>query len=165
MGAFFNAGTWQFWVNIAFLDLPLIALYFLIDKKKALLIGFFGFNVHVWFTNIDQFGVLRGLWNYPYYVIPFTPVSFVLDVSLVPVVYMLVYQWTINNNKNRYLYLTLVSAFLAFIFKPILTWLDLFRMYEWMNFVYLFCGYLILMLISIWITAFFLHLQKSVAQR
>ncbi|RCW42373.1 hypothetical protein DFP97_11797 [Paenibacillus prosopidis] len=93
------------------------------------------------------------------------PLSFVLDVSLVPVVYMLVYQWTVNNHKSPYLYLTLLSAVFAFIFKPILSWLDLFKLYEGVNFVTLFCGYLVLMLVSIWITAFFLHLQRSVSKR
>ncbi|MGM0883263.1 MAG: CBO0543 family protein [Bacillota bacterium] len=162
---FSNASTWQFWVNIALLVLPLITLYIFLDKRRALHIGFFGFNIHIWFTYIDQFGVLHGLWQYPYKVVPFMPFSFVLDVSLVPVVYMLVYQWTVNHQKNRYLYLILLSAVFAFIFKPILSWLDLFKLYEGVNFVTLFCGYLILMLVSIWITAFFLHLQRSVSQR
>jgi hypothetical protein len=162
---FSNATTWQFWLNLALLVFPLIVLYFFIDKRNALQIGFFGFNVHVWFTYVDQFGVLHGLWQYPYKVIPFMPVSFVLDVSLVPVTYMLVYQWITKHQKNRYLYLTLLSAAFAFIFKPIMSSLDLFRLYEWMNFVYLFCGYLIVMLISIWITALFLHKQKSVVSR
>ncbi|WP_235801514.1 DUF2781 domain-containing protein [Heyndrickxia acidiproducens] len=32
--------TWQFWLTIAFLLLPLIALYFFIDRKRALPLGF-----------------------------------------------------------------------------------------------------------------------------
>ncbi|WP_245976565.1 hypothetical protein [Paenibacillus prosopidis] len=61
---FSNASTWQFWVNIALLVFPLITLYICIDKSKAFHIGFFGFNIHIWFTYIDQFGVLHGLWQY-----------------------------------------------------------------------------------------------------
>ncbi|QGQ96761.1 hypothetical protein EHS13_18695 [Paenibacillus psychroresistens] len=160
-----NANTWQFWVNLALFVLPLIALYFLIDKRKALQFGFFGFNVHVWFTCIDEFGTRYGLWAYPYKLSPFMPTNFALDASFLPVACMLVYQWTVNHQKNRYLYLTILGLFISFIFKPFMSWLDLFKIYEWMNYTYLLCGYLIIMLISIWITAFFLHLQKSTTDR
>ncbi|EOW8912860.1 hypothetical protein ACOVAE_003086, partial [Listeria monocytogenes] len=51
---FSNLDTWQFWVNVVFLILPLIVIWFSIDKKRALLLGFYGFNVHVWFTYIDS---------------------------------------------------------------------------------------------------------------
>jgi hypothetical protein len=89
-----------------------------------------------------------------------------IGASLLPVSCMLVYQSTVNHKKNRYLYFTLLGVFYSFIFKPIMSRLDFFKLYEWMNFAYLFIVYLIVMLISIWITAFFLHLQKSVtAQR
>src|SRR5699024_6153519 len=73
------------------------------DKSKALLLGFFGLNYHVWFSYTNSIGVGLGLWEYPYHVIPFLP-SFSLDAALVPVCFMLLYQWTLNHNKNIYLY-------------------------------------------------------------
>ncbi|BCJ87537.1 CBO0543 family protein [Effusibacillus dendaii] len=158
---FSHVGTWQFWVNVIILVLPLIVLYFLIDRKKAFHIGFFGFNVHVWFNYIDTFGVWYGLWNYPYRAIPFLPISFALDASLVPVVFMLVYQWTLNHNKNYYLYLTGLCLFFAFVLKPVMVALDLFQMHKGMNYFNLFLGYLVIMLLSKWITTAFVHLQKS----
>ncbi|MCG0057242.1 hypothetical protein L6R34_33310, partial [Escherichia coli] len=41
-------GSWQFWVTLGAFILPLVILYFLIDRKKAFHLGFYGFNVHVW---------------------------------------------------------------------------------------------------------------------
>lgn len=32
-----NVDTWQFWIHAAFLVVPLIVLYFAIDRQKALL--------------------------------------------------------------------------------------------------------------------------------
>ncbi|PZD95770.1 hypothetical protein DNH61_09945 [Paenibacillus sambharensis] len=156
-----HLGTWQFWLCAAILIVPLIVVYLYIDRGKAFHIGFFGFNVHTWFSHIDTYGVLHGLWEYPYQVIPFTPVSFMLDVSLVPVSYMLVYQWAINHGRSRYLFLTLLSAGFAFVFKPIMTSIGLFKLHEWMNYLLLFCGYMVIMLVSVWITVFFQRLQQT----
>ncbi|HZG85501.1 CBO0543 family protein [Paenibacillus sp.] len=154
-----HGGTWQFWVSVALLVIPLIVLVFAMDRKRALQLGFFGYNVHVWFIYIDHIGVMHGKWEYPYKVFPFAPISFVLDASLVPVTFMLVYQWVLHRGKNRYLYFTLLCAAFSFVLKPIMVRLNLFRMYEGMNYLYLFLLYLLLMLLSVWITALFLHAQ------
>lgn len=156
-----NMGTWQFWVSLAMLILPLVILYFLLDRKKAFRIGFFGLNVHVWFTHIDNIGIRLALWSYPHHAIPLTPTSFGLDAALVPVVYMLVYQWTINHDKNPYIYLTGLSVVFAFLFKPLLSAAGLFDLNRGMNYFYLFLGYMVIMLLSLWITKFFLYLQKE----
>ncbi|MFB5191643.1 CBO0543 family protein [Alicyclobacillus fastidiosus] len=154
-------GTWQFWFNCFILIAPLTVLYVQLDRRKALLIGFYGFNVHIWFGLIDAFGSGRALWTYPYKIFPFLPISFALDVSLVPVVYMLVYQWTINHEKNYYLYATLTSAAFAFVLKPVFSVLQLFHLYRWMNYFYLFLGYVVVMLVSKLITDLFLHFEHD----
>ncbi|WP_053601123.1 CBO0543 family protein [Bacillus sp. FJAT-18017] len=94
----------QFWVNAALLIVPLILLFFTIDRKRAFLLGFYGFCVHFIFTYIDAYNSTHGKVFYPYKVFPILPSSFTLDVSLIPVVFMLTYQWTLNRNKNYYLY-------------------------------------------------------------
>ncbi len=154
-----NAGTWQFWFILGMLVLPLVVLYFTLDRDKALQIGFYGFNVHMWFTYIDAIGIRLVRWEYPYRITPIVPVSLALDASLIPVIYMLVYQWTRNHRKNYYVYLTVVSLLLSFVFKPILTALDLFELYKGTTYFHLFIGYMVTGLISKWITNLFLHFQ------
>ncbi|WP_242447705.1 hypothetical protein [Priestia endophytica] len=56
-----NVNYWQFWVVLSAFILPLVILYFLIDRKKAFHLGFYGFNVHVWFHYMDTAGVYNGL--------------------------------------------------------------------------------------------------------
>ncbi|PLR79661.1 hypothetical protein CVD25_00635 [Bacillus canaveralius] len=156
-----NFGTWQFWTNLSFLLIPLIVLYFFIDKRKALLIGFYGFNVHVWFTYIDIIGGERAYWFYPYKVFPILPTGFALDVALVPVAYMLVYQWTLKHKKNYYLYILALCAVLAFVFKPLLVSLDLFELNRGANYFHLFLGYAIVAVISKIITNIFVSFEKN----
>ncbi|WP_314001877.1 CBO0543 family protein [uncultured Paenibacillus sp.] len=154
-----HMGTWQFWFLLAMLLLPLAALFILLDRKRALLIGFFGFNVHVWFQYIDTLGVTRGLWNYPYKIVPVLPSSVALDTSFVPVVFMLLYQWTINRKKNFYLFGIGLCFVFSFLVKPALVSFGLIQMYKGVNFFHFFLLYIAIMLVSKWITSLFLHFQ------
>lgn len=156
-----HLGTWQFWLLVSLLVLPLIALYFLLDKKKAFHIGFFGFSVHMLFHYFDTYFFTHRLATYPYKVVPFLPTSITLDVSFVPVAYMLVYQWTLNQKKNYYLYATGLSLFLSFLFKPAMVAFGLFKMYKGIHFFHLFLVYLTVMFLSKWITNVFLYFQKE----
>jgi hypothetical protein len=159
--AYSNLNTWQFWITLAILMLPLIALYFLIDRRQALLIGFFGFNIHLWFHYFDIFCVTHGLVTYPYKVIPFLPASVSLDSSLVPVTFMLLYQWTLKHRRNYYLYATAYSIFLSFLLKPALVTFGLFRLYKGLNYFYIFLLYMVVHLLSKWITDLFLYFQRE----
>lgn len=156
----YSFATWQFWVGLILFLSPLVVLYFVIDRKKAFRIGFYGFNVHVWFNYIDNFGTSSGLWIYPFKVFPFLSVNATMEASFVPVAYMLVYQWALNRQRNYYVYATVLSAAFAFLLKPIMTWLHFFQMYQWVNYFYLFLGYMVIMLLSKWITDLFAYLQK-----
>jgi hypothetical protein len=156
---------WQFWVLAALFVLPLIVLFFAIDKRKALLLGFYGYNVHVFFTYVDAIGANMIKWFYPYKIFPILASSVSLDVSLVPVTYMLVYQFTLNRDKNYYLFLLLLSAVFAFIFKPLLVAIGLFEMDSGTNYFSLFIGYVVVGLIAKWITNLFLYFEKKAHNR
>lgn len=158
--SFSNFDTWQLWVVIIMLIAPIIVLFVSIDKRKMLLLGFFGLNYHVWFHYANAFGISLGLWEYPYQIVPFLP-SFALDASLVPVCFMLLYQWTLNHNKNIYLYSVLLSAIFAFILKPIMVNLHFFHMFKGVNYVHLFLFYVAFFIVSKLITNLFLSIQQK----
>ncbi|RYG72017.1 hypothetical protein EU245_11980 [Lentibacillus lipolyticus] len=155
-----DLSSWHFWIVILMLLLPLIVLFFYIDKRNALLLGFFGLNFHIWFAYANKILIGLGLIEYPYPVFPFID-SFSLDASFVPIAFMLLYQWTIKHNKNIYLYSILLSAILAFVFKPILVNLDLFHMFKGVNYFHLFLFYMAFFIASKLITNLFLWLQRG----
>lgn len=156
-----NIDSWQFWLMIAMLILPLIVLVITIDKNKTFLVLFFTFNIHAWFAYIDSLGVRRAFWEYPHSLTPYFTFSLSLDGALVPVAFMLVYQWTLNNKKNFYLYATGLAAFFSFILKPILVSLNLYGLNKGFNYFYLFLLYCLIFLLSKFITSFFVKLQKN----
>nr|WP_263326259.1 hypothetical protein [Neobacillus sp. Marseille-Q6967] len=151
--------SFEYWMMVAFLIVPLLILFFKIDKNKIFLIGFYGYSVHVIFAYVDTFGKHSGYWNYPFPVIPVLP-GLAIDSSLVPVAFMLVYQWTLNN-KSYYLYSIAMAGIFSFILKPFLVELGLFRMYENKNYLHIFIGYLFVLFTAKFITNVFLWTQKK----
>ncbi|MEQ6376555.1 hypothetical protein RZN25_06900 [Bacillaceae bacterium S4-13-56] len=158
--SYINIDSWQFWVMLLMLVIPLVVLVLVLDKQKLFLLLFYGYSVHILFGYIDSFGTHNDFWSYPYFLTPFFTYSVSLDVSLVPVAFILTYQWTLNRNKNFYLYSLLLSAFLSFIFKPILVAADLFVLFGQTNYFHLFLIYCLIFLLARLMTNFFLFLQK-----
>ncbi|MGF7034889.1 hypothetical protein J2T17_005858 [Paenibacillus mucilaginosus] len=160
-----NIDTWQFWACVVLLIGPLVLLFFILDRSKAIHMGFFGYSIHVLTFYADNFGVTHGLWDYPYKVMPFLPMSLMIDASLVPVLFMLVYQWCVNHHKSKLLFLTATSVCFAFVIKPILSLAGLFLLFEWMNFFYLFLAYMFVTLGAMLLTAIFRWLMRSAIRR
>ncbi len=156
-----HLGTWQFWVILFLFVAPLISLFFLLDRKRILLLGFFGFNIHVWFSYINIWGVKQVFWEYPHELLPFLPGNLALDAALIPAVFMLVYQWVLNNNKNFYLYMIGLSLFLAFGFKPLIVMHNLFVLHKGINYLHLFIAYCVIFFVSKMITNVFLKLLED----
>lgn len=157
--------TWQFWFHVTMFLSPLIILYFAMDWKRALQLGFYGFNVHVWFGYFDDFGSTQGLWTYPYKMLPFVAHSLGMDASLVPVSFILVYQWTIRHEKNYYLYTLLLGMFFSFVLKPIFVMHHLFKFNSWANYFHLFLTYIVIIVLSKAITDLFLRFQKNAEEK
>ncbi|KMJ57162.1 hypothetical protein AB685_17275 [Bacillus sp. LL01] len=152
--------SFEYFLMVLLLIVPLTYLFFKIDKNKIFFMGFFGYSIHVIFGYVDTFSKNLGFLNYPFPVIPIIP-GLSLDSSFIPVTFMLVYQWTLNSKKNYYVYMIITSAILSFVFKPLLVALGLFRLYGNTNYLYLFIGYLIVITIAKFITDIFLWTEKN----
>ncbi|MFC4102600.1 CBO0543 family protein [Paenibacillus xanthanilyticus] len=133
--------SWQFWLTVVLLIVPLVILYFKLDRRRVYQIGFYGFAIHVLGLYVDAIGTNYGFWSYPYKTIPALPTSFTLTSSMIPVGFMLMYQWQSGKRINYYLCAAGVSAVFVFIIHPILMWLDLFNMYRGFNYGIMFVNY------------------------
>ncbi|GGH73200.1 hypothetical protein JOD43_000020 [Pullulanibacillus pueri] len=154
-------GTWQFWVNILMLIIPLIVLYFAIDRERIFLLGFYGMQIHVWFTYLNSVGLRMGWWDYPNRIAPIFP-FFSFSASFIPVIYILVYQWTLNHQKNFYLYTLITSVIISFIIMPIFVATNFFVLFKWINYGWLLVFIVIVFLWSKLITNVFIFMQKRI---
>lgn len=152
--------TLEYWILASILVVPLLYLFIKIDKNKIFQIGFYGLCFHVVLAYGDIYGMNAGYWHYPIQLVPSLP-SLSIDASIFPVAYMLIYQWTLNQNKKYYLYTMLASGGFAFVFKPLLVALGLFKLYAWVNYFYLCFGYFLIAIVAKFMTDVFLWTQKK----
>ncbi|ESU31792.1 hypothetical protein G3A_14835 [Bacillus sp. 17376] len=151
--------SFEYWLMVLFLVAPLILLLLKINKNKLFQILFYGYSIHMSFGYHDLFGRNMGYWNYPFPVMPVLP-GISLDSSLIPIIFTFVYQSTLNSNKKYYLYATMTSVILSFVFKPMLVGLGLFRMYGEINYFHLFISYVSVFIFAKLVTDFFLWIKK-----
>lgn len=156
-----SINDWQFWVVLAMLVVPLIVLVIFIDRKRIFLIGFYGYSIHLITAVLDVYGVSKGLWIYPYKLLPGLPANISLDSSFVPVAYMLFYQYILNKGKNYYVWIVPLCLIFSFLIKPLLLGLGLFRFGGKENFLMLLWVYLGIAFIAKWLTDVFIYLQKT----
>ncbi|AEI40424.1 CBO0543 family protein [Paenibacillus mucilaginosus] len=133
--------SWRFWLTFILLAVPLLVLYFKIDRNRVYQIGFYGFAIHMLGVYVDTIGTNYGFWSYPYKMIPVLPTSFTLTSSMIPVAFMLMYQWQSRKRINYYLCAAGVSAIFVFIIHPIFMWLDMFQMYRGFNYLIMYVNY------------------------
>lgn len=151
--------SFEYWLMVSFLGFPLIFLILKINKEKLFQILFFGYSVHICFGYEDLFGRNMGFWNYPIPVIPSLP-GISLDSSLIPVIFIFVYQSTMSSNKKYYLYGTITAIILAFVFKPMLVGLGLFKMYGSIHYFHLFLSYVSVFIFAKLMTDLFIWIKK-----
>lgn len=153
--------TWQFWLNIAFLLVPLIILLKCINRDNIFRILFFGFTIHALMNYIDGIVLAKGYVFHPYPLVPLIDINLSINTSLIPVTFMLFYQYGLNKKKNMY-----IVGFLAAICTGIILGLfadsvDILRLYKGSNVFHIFLIDYLEFLIAYWLTSFFDLLARN----
>ncbi|UOR13509.1 CBO0543 family protein [Halobacillus amylolyticus] len=86
--------TWNWWLLVAFLIMPWIIWTKLIDRTRILEIVLIGLLAIIITTLLDIFVTEVEFWVYPTELIPGFPRAFAFDVSMIPVAFMLLYQYS-----------------------------------------------------------------------
>ena len=125
-----NLFTWQWWLLIALLILPVFLWWKVVDKKRLLSIVTMGLMVTVTSNWMDQVGSELGWWYYPYHVVPFSSQFIPVNYSLMPIGYMLLYQ-----NYPRWPAFIAISAItaavLTWLFEPLFSWFGMYHLVFW----------------------------------
>jgi hypothetical protein len=156
-----DLGTWQFWVVLSLLIIPLLILFFTIDRNRIFELFFFGYTVHVLWAYIDIALGRNGYFVHKYFLTPILPNATNMTASVLPIGFLLVYQYCTNKHKNFYLYTIILSACFAFIFASIEQYMGFVEFRKGMNHVYLFLLDLGIVFTSYWFTKFILTLKKG----
>ncbi|MBY7142708.1 hypothetical protein KFZ56_06380 [Virgibacillus sp. NKC19-3] len=153
--------TWFFWFNLVSVVIPFVILYFAVDRERLFEISFFGYTVHLLWLNVDIFLTAENYLIHPHTIIGFIPSGITVTAVILPITFMLLYQYCTNKGKNFYLYTVVVSFIFAYGFGGISTTVDLLRMHNGMNFLYLSFINIAVSLLALWMTKLFLKIKKT----
>jgi len=120
----------------------------LVDKGRIKDILLYGLFVALTTTYLDSIGNELVLWSYPHSLLPLMPKLFPVDISLLPVVFMLIYQYF--PQWKPFTIATIITSLLsAFIVEPVFVYVGIYEMYKW-EFWYSFIIYVALSFIFKW---------------
>lgn len=122
--------TYQWWILVGIAVLSLGAWLVLLDKKKARKMLQFGSLVVILAMFMDCIGTELILWGYPHHFLYLVPLLNPVNIVALPVTYMLIYQCC-SGWKKFLAVLTIFAAVFSFIAEPLLTLMDIYRLYDW----------------------------------
>lgn len=134
--------TWEWWILFGFLSIPWLIWWKLVKRERFISSLLFGAMVIIITTILDIFGLQYSFWDYPIEFLPVIPRAFPFDFSMVPVPYMLMYQY-FRTWKSFFIAQIIMAFSYAFIGEPFSEWIDLVYYIKW-KYIYSFFYYIII---------------------
>jgi len=131
----------QWWFLLAVFAVSWYVWWKLVDRRRLMEIVLFGvtmsFLVYIW----DQLGYELNLWLYTHKLFRIIPQAESLDLGILPILHMLVYQYFVR--WRSYMIVNIVmAAVMAFIFEPISIGIGIYSKQNW-EYVYSFPLYVV----------------------
>jgi hypothetical protein len=125
-------GTWQFWSLVIITILAFFVWWKLVDKNRLVQIILFGSLMHSLSIYLDAYGTQYILWEYKYQIFPAIPTAFNLNASIIPIVFMLIYQYS-STWKRYIIFLVSVAFVSAYPMQYFLKWINYYEDSKWWN--------------------------------
>lgn len=126
--------SYQWWILVLTIIVLWTAWVILVDRKRLrniLLVGLFAMGFAL---VLDDIGLSMALWNYPYKIAFFSTRLSPVDMVVLPIAFMFIYQYC--RKWGLYiLFCILFSAFASFVAEPIFVKLDMYTIIHW-KFIY-----------------------------
>jgi hypothetical protein len=151
--------TWQWWLLIALLFLPWIVWWRLVDRKRLTEICLLGMLVLATSSWLDELGTDLMFWYYPYKPIPWYPQMVPTNYSVLPITYMLIYQY--SPKWSSYIIAMFVMAVLfSWVAEPALEFMGIYQLLKWKP-IYSFPLYLLIAVSHRWLLEWILTTSKK----
>lgn len=122
--------SYQWWILVATTVILWIVWLLVVDKKRLKGILIVGLITSMMAVVLDDIGLSVAAWFYPYQLVYFTTRLNAVDLAVLPVSYMLLYQYF--RPWKSYLFATIgFCLFASFIAEPIFVQLDMYKMMRW----------------------------------
>lgn len=134
--------SWQWAFLVIMLIIPWIIWWKIVDKRRIAEIFSLGLLVAIISSLLNGNGLNLMLWSYPYTLIPISPRAYSFSFSVLPVSFMILYQYW-PGWKSFALATLLFAGVTAFIVQPLLSLAGIYKLINW-NYLYSFLALLII---------------------
>lgn len=134
--------SWKWWLLLVAAIVPWIIWLKVRDKDRTFEIFSYGLTWAMFACLFDVIGGEMILWGYPDKVLPMVPPLFPADVTVIPISYMFVYQYT-KTFKSYFVFSLIVSAIFAYVIEPLFIKGGMFALHNWKH-TFSFIGFFIL---------------------
>lgn len=122
--------TWKWWLLLALAILPWVIWWKIVDKNRAHEILLYGCLIGIFTVILDNLGTELLWWEYPDKLFQMIPPMFPVDLTLVPVMFMVIFQ--IFTSFKPFLIANLIwGVFAAYIIEPVFVWLGYYQLTGW----------------------------------
>lgn len=122
--------SYQWWILVLTIAVVWAVWLIFVDRKRLrniLLVGLFAIGFAL---VLDDMGLSMALWNYPYKIVFFTTRLSPVDMVILPVAFMFLYQYC--RKWVRYLICCILFAlFAAYIAEPLFVKLNMYNLIRW----------------------------------
>ena len=121
--------SWHWWLDVALAVLPWV-LWFIVRRReiqRRLL--FAGLVTALLATYLDIIGMSQGWWTYYTWVVPLMPEYLPWDLSVMPVMAMLFYQY--KPNLSPWIKAAVFGVIGAFVSEPLFEWIGIYKRITW----------------------------------
>jgi hypothetical protein len=110
--------------------LPWFVWWILVDKSRIKQIWLFGALISILIIYLDDIGSELNLWNYPIKLINIVPRLNPIDISVLPIMHMLTYQY-FSKWKPFIIANIIVSFFNSYIAEPFFVKINIYELTNW----------------------------------
>jgi hypothetical protein len=148
------SGLW--WMGVGLSIIPWIIWFFIRKKESTDRILYVGFYVMSLSTTLDILGDQIGFWHYRFNVIPVLPTYLPWDVTLMPLMIMILLQIKPQINPwYKAIFFALLSSYAA---EPFFDWLEVYEPTNWRY------TYSVPIQIAIYMSAYYLSKRNKFAE-
>lgn len=151
--------TWQWCLLVALSIAPWIFWWCVVDKKRFTEIVLLGMFVLMSSSWMDDLGTDLILWYYPYKLLPVYPQLVPINYAVLPVTYMLIYQY-FPLWRSYITAITIMAALFSFVAEPSLGYLGMYKMLKW-HYYYSFPIYILMGITHRWLVETVLAINKQ----
>jgi hypothetical protein len=123
----------KWWILLALFCITAFILWKKADKSRIVELTIYTAIIVIFVIALDELGEELSLWFYTVDIIPLFPPITAIDISCMPLVYMVIYQR--YGTWGKFLIATLImSTVFCFVFEPIFVWGGIYTMLEWKSY-------------------------------